>query len=65
MGFDFADVTRGEVMRMQLPPPVPRCYSFSKYKLNITLPRNIQIILVTSRDHAWSSKGQGAIRLKI
>jgi len=43
----------------------PGCYSFSKYKLNITLPHNIQIILVTRRDHAWSSKGQDAIRLKI
>lgn len=59
------DVAREEVMRMQLPPPMLRCYSFSKHKLNITLPHNIQIILVTSRDHAWSSKGQGAIRLKI
>lgn len=59
------DVSWEEVTRMQLPPPAPGCYSFSKYELNITLRHNIQIILVTRRDHAWSSKGQGAIRLKI
>lgn len=65
MGFDIHGCDLGRSDRNAAAFPAPGCYSFSKYKLNITLPHTIQIIFITRRDHAWSSKGQGAIRLKI